>query len=656
MPTIRLTFERAAIVSELEKDKHYSAGTVFGSLHPDAADKKTYLVCGLSSYPDGIKFKEITKASYNAYLNVQPYIGRLAVETINVLFDENSVTFNDVSGSVFFDLCSYRFPSEGGWNSRSLRADTVGFKNAIKYGTISAHPTGLTVETPYSTNKPYIDLTYGTDNVGLEISQTYPTGEATISKSIATTFSWDATPQTEATLEPVKAASAVLRWKYSGSSSYTEISCDNPTQHTVPANTFAEGTIQWQVEVTANSGVVTTSDWMTTEVKEPVSSAIALSPINSIVDGSMAQKFEWEHVISNGTKQYAFDLQTSSDASTWITIWHAVTDQTFAEFSAGTFSAGDLWWRVRTYNLAGGAGDWSEPVRCIVLASPATPSITADDTSPKFVLRWQQSGQQAYELMVDGVVIAKTFSAESIYRHNGYLDPGTHKVQVRIQNKYQMWSEWGTANLQIENVEGAEIQLAATENNEVFLSWSTSGIYDRYIVYRNGVKIAETAETSYVDHFAIGETLYQVRGVYADNGNYTMSNTAIVTISPNVLLIADVSDPVWIELPFSTSSLRSSSLSASQSVTYTHYVGAGLPGAEIGEAVNKSYTLDCAFKATDLERIQKFESLLGKIVCIKTMSQRRIFGVLSQLSAKENRFYVAYSAPITAVGWEEVQE
>ena len=257
--------------------------------------------------------------------------------------------------------------------------------------------------------------------------------------------------------------------------------------------------------------------------------------------------------------------------------------------------------------------------------------------------------------MVDGTVIAKTFSVESIYRHDGYLEPGTHKVQVRIQNKYQMWSEWGTANLQIENVEGEEIQLAAAGNNEVALSWNTSGAYDSYIVYRNGVKIAETANTAYIDHFAVGEAAYQVGGVYADSGYYTLSNVATVAISPETLLIADVSNPMWIELPLSASSLRSASLSASQSVTYTHYIGGGLPGAEIGEAVSKSYDLDCAFKATDLERIRQFEALLGKVVCIKTPSQRRIVGVMSQMSARENRFYVAYSAPITEVRWEEMQ-
>lgn len=656
MATTKLVFDRAAVVSNIEKWTHYSAEAIFDTV-PGKVPEGPILVCGLSSYPTNIKYKEITWAEFFLYVHKTGSPYRLYPRGLAAPFNENTVTFNDITLSVGY-LCAMQYFPPDGFSSRFIDS-WVDLSEVVQNG-FALQPTYGTgyqwqIETPKGTNKPYIELTYGTDDVGLNVAHTYPVGQATISKSIDTTFTWDAVPTTDATLEPVEAVSAVLRWRRSGDSSYTTVACGSPTQCTIPANTFAEGTIQWQVVVTSNSGIVTTSNWTTTEVKEPISTAVASYPINTVLDGSAEQTFLWEHIISNGTAQRAFDLQTSPNGSTWSTIRHSETDQTSATFAPGTFEAGDLWWRARTYNLAGTAGAWSAAVHCIVIAAPEAPSITADDTSPRFVLRWQQSGQQAYELMVDGTVIAKTFSAESIYRHTGYLEPGTHTVRVRIQNKYQLWSGWGTASLQIENVEGAAIQLSASGNNEVGLSWSTSGNYAGYIVYRNGVKIAETAETAYVDHFAVGEAVYQVRGVYADSGNYTLSNVAAVTVSPETLLIACVSDPVWIKLPLSTSSLRSAGLSASQSVTYTHYIGSGLPGVEIGEAVSKSYDLDCAFKVTDLGRIRQFESLLGKVVCIKTPSQRRIVGVLSQMTARENRFYVTYSVPVTEVRWEEME-
>ena len=655
MATIQLTMDRAALVSNIEKWTNYAAGQTFkGGQEPLFQSA----VFGFSEYPEQIQFRELSQAVIYVYvLDHTSNVFRDDYVRFNALsapFDENTVT-RDSIGDSLYPVCDVypRISAVPGWQYGTARLARIApaLKNGMHVSSEEA-----TIYTPKSSYKPYVVITYGDSNVGLDVTQTYPTGDATISKTIATTFTWDAAPTTDKTLELVEAASAVLRWKYAGASSYAEVACDKPTQHTIPANTFSEGTIQWQVVVTANSGTVTTSDWMTTEVKEPVSSAVASYPVNSVIDGSMAQTFAWEHIISNGTAQYAFDLQTSPDGSAWTTVRNAVTAQTSTEFSAGTFTAGDLWWRVRTYNLAGTAGAWSEAVHCIVIAAPAAPSITAVDNSPKFILRWQQSGQQAYELMVDGVVIAKTFSAESIYRHDGYLEPGSHKVQVRIQNQYQMWSEWGTATLQIENTEGAAIQLSASGENEVLLNWSTGEAYDKYIIYRNRLKIAETASSPFVDHFAVGESAYRVRGVYENGGNYTMSNEAVITVMPKAMLISNVSDPVWIELPLSTSSLRTAGMSASQSVTYTHYVGTALPAAEIGEAVTRSYDLDCAFKATDRESIRQFEALLGKVVCIKTPSQRRIVGVMSQMSARENRFCVAYSAPVTEVRWEEMQE
>lgn len=659
MPTIKLGMNRAALVSSIESWTNYPAGPTFRTDWEDPL--KLEAVFGFSDYPDQIKFFAITNFELYVYANSATiYPNPVSFSSLGEPFNEDAVTYDSLG--TFSELTSvpvsygYTTPC---WISRSI-ADpsalrTKRINDAIKNG-VRVISRDITISTPASSNQPYVVFTYGGDPVGLSVKQTYPTGAATISKSIKTTFTWDATPENVATLEPVLPASAVLRWRYSGASSYEEVSCDSPTSHTIPANTFNEGVIQWQVVVTANSGVITTSDWMTTEVKEPTSTSLATHPINTVLDGSAEQIFSWEHIISNGTAQYAFDLQTSPDGSEWATIKHVESAQTSTKFAAGTFTAGDLWWRVRTYNLVGTPGAWSDPVHCIVIAAPAAPSITADDNSPRFVLRWQQSGQQAYELMVDGVIIAKTFSAESIYRHSGYLEPGEHRVQVRIQNRYQMWSEWGTANLQIENVEGAPILLTASGENEVALNWSTSGVYESYIIYRAGVKIAETANTSYVDHFAVGKVEYQVRGVYSDSGYYTLSDKVDVVISPKTILIADVLTPEWIELSLSTSSIRSSGLSASHSVTYTHYIGNALPGAEIGDSVSRSYNLSCAFKASDLETIRKFEALLGKVVCIKTPSQRRIVGVLSQLSATENRFYVAYNVPIAEVRWEEFQE
>ena len=433
MPTIKITFDRAAVVSGIEKWTNYPVGSVYNT-EAASMPERPYLVCGASAGDlSSIKYKEITAAELYVYVYTVIGTAHTDIQLYNISepFVESEVTYASLRWGGYAARSIYT--PDNSWSSITFYTHNhAEIRSAIENGLIFA--LYGSIESPKGTKKPYFELTYGGDNVGVTVHQSYPTGSATISKSIDTSFSWDVYPATHATIEPVAAKSAVLRWRYLGASTYTEVSCESPTKCTIPANTFSEGTVQWQVVVTANSGVVTTSDWMTTEVKEPVSSAVASYPVNTVLDGSTEQTFLWEHIISNGTAQRAFDLQTSPDGSSWSTIRQVETNLTSATFAPGTFDAGDLWWRVRTYNLAGTAGAWSEPVHCIVIAAPEAPSITADDTSPKFVLRWQQSGQQAYELMVDGVVIAKTFSAESIYRHTGYLEPGTGPRPEQVSN------------------------------------------------------------------------------------------------------------------------------------------------------------------------------------------------------------------------------
>ena len=651
MPTVTLYANKSAIIDHTatNSNDHTSAST--------SAETSQYLAVGFEKLPQAYWFNKFERFDVYVYVNssVEYWPDKISVDRYLSEFDANAITFNTKPETKYLTqitvISSYypgycRGSGDQSWGNVPL--------DAVKYG-CQFRSYDCSMQTSHGSNKPYIEITLKDTIVGLHLSNLTPSAGSVVLKKKPALFSWNAAvSEDDQCYEDVKVESAIFRWK-DESGTVRTFNAGSELSIEIPANTFSGDFIQWQVEVTANSGVVTTSDWVTVSTVEPTSSAVTVRPKNTVIDGAATNVFSWEHVIETGTDQTAFDLQTSTDGASWATLQSVATANTFIEIPGNTFSSGSLHWRVRTYNSDNKPGQWSEPAHCIVIAAPTTPAIVVSDASPRFAIRWQQSGQQAYELMVDGTVIAKTFSAESSYIHDGYIVPGTHTVQVRIQNQYQMWSEWGSATLQINNIEGAEIQLSATGKNEVTLSWNSSGSYYYYILYRNGVKIAETANTFYIDQFAVGETSYQVRGVYADSGNYTLSNVAAVIVCPETLLISDVSDPVWLNLPLFTSSLRSAGLSEAQSVTYTHYIEGGLPDAEIGKEISKSYNLECAFRATDLDRIRQFEALLGKVVCIKTPSQRRIVGVISQINARENRFYVAFSVPITEVRWEEMQ-
>lgn len=514
-------------------------------------------------------------------------------------------------------------------------------------------PNDCVVWTTRSSSVPYLSLTQG-DLVGLTITPLYPTSTATITKSLPTTFQWSSVPESENTLDPVSIDSCVLRWRYLDDSSYTEIPLGPVSEYTMPAGTFENGTVEWQIEAIANSGVITTTPWIQSSVAEPLSSAKAVAPQNTVIDGSKPIQFCWEHIISNGTQQKAFEVQISRDLQTWSDLVSNESGETSTTVAENTFTSGDLYWRVRTYNLDGFPGDWSDAAHVIVIAAPTIPSVTVSDAAPKFSIRWHQHDQQGYEISLNGTVIAKKYGQSSAYVHTQHLFPGNYSIKVRIQNKYGLWSSWGEALLFIAESDEPPISLVVTQEDHVaHLRWNTDGAYDGYLVYRNGIKIAEISGHEYIDQFAAGVTEYQIRGVYNASGYCGLSQATQISINIPNMLVAAASCPRWISLAQSVSSLRVIKLSKSRSVTYNHFIGAALPSADIGEAETQALEIDSAWPNTNLSQAHDFEALLGKTVAIKTPTGNSIFAVMDSVHKEENRFWTAYRAQLTPIDWEE---
>lgn len=533
--------------------------------------------------------------------------------------------------------------------------DDIGIEIAqhvFTYGAVLT-PNNCTVWTTRSSAVPYLSLEQG-NLVGLTITPLYPASAATISKSLPTTFQWSAVPESENTLSPVSIRSCLLHWRYLGDTNYIEIPLTAINEYTFPAGTFETGTIEWQVSVTANSGVVTSTPWTTVQVAEPASTARTLFPNNTVIDGASPITFSWEHIISSGTSPSGFDLQTSHDQVEWTLLLAEKTALTTAEIPGKTFTSGDLYWRVRTYNLDGIAGEWSDAAHCIVIAAPDVPSVTANENAPRFSIRWHQFDQQGYEIKLDDTVICKKYGSQAGYTYDRYLDPGTYSIKVRIQNQYGLWSDWGEMILTMAESEEPPIALSVAANNHVaHLSWETDGDYDAYLIYRNGTAIATIKGYKYIDQLAAGHATYQVRGIYNDSGRCGTSPKCELFVQVNKMVISDVSNLNWIELDKSVSSLRSIQQSKSCSSTYNHFIGSALPSVDVGEAEYHSFELDCAWKNTDLGYAHAFEALVGKVVFIKTTTGRSVTALMDSFQKAENRFWTSYQAYLTPVDWEE---
>lgn len=540
----------------------------------------------------------------------------------------------------------------GYYNGYSDYSQTdINLADAMKNG-ICINTDGTKMQTCTGENAPYIELRLEDEIVGLQPYNLSPPSGAFVDKDNDLIFSWMAKQDDDCyCYEEVAAQSAKIVWENETGEEHTIIATD-PLWTVIPAGTFTGERVKWKVELTSTSGATSVSDWAEVTTQDAIPETVAINPKGTVVDGSNDIKFEWEHIISTGTKQKSFELQISGDGTNWEILRNLETSDNFVIIPADTLH-GTIYWRVRTANTNGIYGEWSADSKIIVIAAPATPKVIITSVQPRFEIRWEQGGQEAYEIALDGEKIRKKYSRESHCEYDDYLAPGNYTVSVRIQNEFRLWSEWGSTVISIVNETGPEIQLQADENGK--LLWTSSSEYIQYSVFRDDEIIAKTKMTAYKDEFAVGTSKYMVRGEM-ENGNYTESNEVSITTNVPCMMISYVHDPKWLHLRHSVSSLRTVELSASSSATYVHYVGERLPSVEVGDAINMQLNFETSMRLDDTSLALEFEKLLGKLVCIKTKNGERYVGVLDSISRKINAFCRSYTASATLVNWREQQD
>ena len=506
------------------------------------------------------------------------------------------------------------------------------------------------VQSSRSANPPYLEVSIGDEIIGLTISNAAPSNGSIVAAN-SNVFSWKEAASGTCYAE-ISRTSAKFRWRKSASDTVKEIAVPGTaTSITIQANTFSGDSIQWQISVVANSGVTTTSDWMTLSLTDVESTAVAVAPDRAVLDGSSDNVFKWEHVISTGTAQTKAELQQSTDGSTWTALATVTGAANTWTAPAGTFTSGTKYWRVRTYNSKGAAGAWSAATQFIVLAAPATPPVSIVSTEPRPEIRWQSDEQQAYQVEIDGVYASGTrFGTRKTWKAPFYLADGNYTVRVRVQNEYGFWSPWGTAALPVTNVPGGAITLTAEGGIEAALSW-TPGSFDYYLVYRDGVAIAKVTEPSYTDAASIGGVRYQVRGCYDNSDNYSLSEAVEVTARTDKVRLYDMARGEWLHFLYDSSAHRSTGLSLSQDIQYIQLSGHTYPVAERSEFKSRALRITCVC-ADDAER-QALRALLGHLTCCKTPEGNMTIGYPSSISESSDDFFSTYSFTIEQIDRKE---
>lgn len=537
-------------------------------------------------------------------------------------------------------------------------------KSGIKNGFVFAFrgaPSGTSEAIFYgekSTRKPFLTCEYSNDNVGIKADNFSPSSKAFVNRLQKNTFTWDATDDTATTqvcFAEIKQTSAVFEWRVKNASTSKTISVSGATTAcTVPANTFPSGTLEWRVKVTANSGTTTTSAWQEITTTDVTPTAKPVSPSGIVIDATIANRFSWKHIISTGTPQSKADLQWSADGTAWNTLATVTGENQYYDVPANKFTSGTKYWRVRTYNTDGTPSEWSDKAEFIAINAPSAPSIVIQSTGPRPRITWQTSEQEAYQLTLSsGYASGTVYGTEKAWRSPVYIADGSYTVRVRVQNKYGMWSEWSAAALPVSHTEGEAITLTVTASHEAALTWQTAGSYDFYLIERDGIAIARTAQKQYVDHTSIGSVTYRVRGCYADSDNYGVSNSATVEILPETNMICDLETGVWLEMRLSETQLRTNRAIFSAGVSTVHLTGLGYPVEERSEQRDRAISVACAWPHSQRDAALALEALVGRLVCLKDHYGNMAISTLPSLESNIDEFMRRYAFTVSHTNWEE---
>lgn len=628
---------------------------------------------------DAYKFKRVTKVtltiyaqptkeSETGYKQIWAYVNGLASP-----LDVSTVTYV-TRPSVYRQSLSQH--ADGYWSTLNeiiqLSADYTPYseerktelKSGIKNGFVFAFrgaPSGTSEAIFYgekSTRKPFLTCEYSNDNVGIKADNFSPSSGAFVNRFQKNTFTWDAEDDTDLTqvcFAEVKQTSAVFEWRVKNASTSKTISVSGATTAcTVPANTFPSGTLEWRVKVTANSGTTTTSAWQEITTTDVTPTAKPVSPSGIVIDATIVNRFSWQHIISTGTPQSKADLQWSADGTTWNTLSTVTGKNQYYDVPANKFTSGTKYWRVRTYNTDGTPSEWSDKAEFIAINAPSAPSIVIQSTGPRPRITWQTSEQEAYQLTLSsGYASGTIYGTEKAWRSPVYLADGSYTVRVRVQNKYGMWSEWSAAALPVSHTEGEAITLSVDASHEAALTWQTAGSYDFYLIERDGVAIARTAQKQYVDHTSIGSVTYRVRGCYADSDNYGLSNAMTAEILPDTAMICDLESGTWQRLPLSETILRTNRISRAATISTVHLSGLAYPVAERTEFRDMAMQISCAFTAKNRAAALALEALVGRLVCAKTTQGDMVTGYLAALEKNADAIMSRYSFEIQNIHREE---
>ena len=453
----------------------------------------------------------------------------------------------------------------------------------------------------------------------------------------------------------VPQGSATFCWKISTASEYTEVTISgSTTKVTIAANTFpVASTIQWYVAGEDYSGTTSQTSVFSFSTAAGTAYAYCRSPIGTAVDGTKPITLSWDLVNSDGSSPSLVNLSWKQPTDVdWTTIRESSTPFSSWTVDGNFFPVGEIEWKVQATNrdsVAGPAGT----AAFICLRAPDAPNGLRATAVPFTTISWQGSGQEAYEISIDGAVVQKDFGeAVNSWTAQEALEDGIHTITVRIQGGYGFWSDPAETTIDVVNVPTGTLTLTGSFGTDAALTVSPTPAEDGAVCwYRDGKAIGRTVgKDHFTDRLVLGSHSWYAE-VRDEDGYYTRSEPVSGSLKSCVTRIAPFAGGNWIELKLSEKSDSVQNFRYARTNALRHVLGAKLPILELAEFEDMSGSYDCAFK--DVESAAAFEALRGQVVILKSRGGNVVIGALTELAKSYTDFYISYSFTVQQIAWED---